>query len=61
MEEVKNAITRLEESVVLLETAIHNVKKTYRQTTEKSTELKTVVKTVYDRVDRILNTLKGED
>ncbi len=61
MEEVKNAITRLEEAVVSLETAVHNVKKTHMQANERSTELKKVVKTVYERVDKILNTLKGDD
>ncbi len=61
MEEVKNAMTRLEEAVVSLETAVHDVKKAYAHTTDKSNELKTVVKTAYERVDKILGALKGEN
>lgn len=61
MEEVKNAITRLEEAVVALETAVHTVKKTHTQATERSSELKTVVKTAYERVDKILSALKGDE
>lgn len=61
MEEVKNAMTRLEEAVITLETAVHTVKKTHTQTTERSNELKDVVKTAYERVDKILSVLKGDE
>ncbi len=59
MDDIKSAVTRLEESVVSLETAVHRIKKTYMQTTERSDELKEVVKTAYARVDKILTALKG--
>ncbi len=59
MEDVKNAISRLEEAVVSLETAVHRIKKTHTQATERSDELKEVVKTAYQRVDKILTALKG--
>ncbi len=59
MEEVRNAITRLEEAVVSLETAVHRIKKIHTQATERSDELKKVVRTTYDRVDKMLKALKG--
>ncbi len=59
MEEIKNAVTRLEEAVVSLETAVHQIKKSHTQVTERSDELKAVVKTAYTRVDKILTALKG--
>ncbi|MBQ9090038.1 MAG: hypothetical protein IJY58_03215 [Alphaproteobacteria bacterium] len=61
MDSVKSAISRLEEAVVQLETALHTVKKAHTQTKENSQELKQVVQTAYQRIDKIISTLKGNE
>lgn len=61
MDSVKNAISRLEEAVVQLETALYVVKKAHTQTKENSKELKQVVQTAYQRIDKIISTLKGNE
>lgn len=62
MEEIKNAITNLEEAILQLETAVYRVKKAYVQSAEHTAELKEVVRTAYVQIDKMLTEFKqGEE
>lgn len=62
MEEIKNAVSRLEEAVMELENAVYTVKKNYGQSSERAEILKKAVKTAYDKIDDMLTTFKrGEE
>ena len=58
MEELKNAVKNLEDAVLDLEVTVHTVKKNYKNKTET---LKEVVKTAYDRIDKMILSLKQGD
>lgn len=55
MEEIKNALNRLEQAVLKLETGVHQSKKSQTQSVERVIELKGVIKTAYDRLDKALS------
>ncbi len=62
MEKIKSAVSRLEEAVLELETAVYTVKKNYNQSSERAEVLKKAVKTAYDKIDGMLTTFKrGEE
>lgn len=62
MEQIKEALKSLEESVVKLETAVYNSKKTRAEAHEKIAELKQVVQNTYRRLDMALTQFKqGEE
>lgn len=59
MDEIKNAVKNLEDAILDLEVTLHTVKKSYKN---KSETFRDVVKTVYDKVDKMILTLKqGEE
>lgn len=58
MEQIKSAITQLEQAVLKLETAVHLSKKEHTQSMEKISELKQVLRRTYDRLDKALDTYK---
>ena len=59
MDEIKNAVKNLEDAILDLEVTLHTVKKSYKN---KSEPFRDVVKTVYDKVDKMILTLKqGEE
>ncbi len=55
MEQIKQAIKNLEQSVLRLETAIHTAKKNNTRTTEEITTLKKVIRQTHDRIDKAIN------
>lgn len=55
MEQIKQAIKNLEQSVLRLETAVHTAKKTNTRTTEEITTLKKVIRQTHDRIDKALS------
>ncbi len=62
MEEIKNAVSHLEEAVLELENAVYAVKKNYNRSSERADVLKKAVKTAYDKIDDMLTTFKrGEE
>lgn len=61
MEEIKNAVSRLESAVLELETAVYRVKEVYGQASEQTDLLKKAVKTAYDKIDEMLTSLKEGD
>lgn len=62
MEQIKQAITNLEQAVMRLESAVHATKKNNGRTTEEIATLKAVIKQTHDRIDRALTRYqqKGE-
>lgn len=58
MEQIKSAITQLEQAVLKLETVVHLSKKEHTQSIEKISELKQVLRRTYDRLDKALDTYK---
>ena len=54
MEQIKQAITNLEQSVLRLETAIHMTKKNTSQTNQEIETLKAVIRQTHDRIDKAL-------
>lgn len=54
MEQIKQAITNLEQSVMRLETAIHMAKKNNSRAQEEIATLKTVIRQTHDRIDKAL-------
>lgn len=58
MDQIKEALKSLEESVVKLESAVYGAKKVRVEAQEKVAELKQVVKNTYDRLDRALTQFK---
>lgn len=62
MEQIKDALKSLEESVLKLETAVYNSKKGRVEAQEKVAELKNVIKNAYHRLDSALIQFKqGEE
>lgn len=55
MEQIKQAITNLEQSVIRLEAAIHAAKKNNTRATEEIATLKNVVRQTHDRIDKALS------
>ncbi len=58
MEQIKSAITQLEQSVLKLENAIHKVKEGRTQAEEKILQLKQAIRHTYDRLDKALDAYK---
>ncbi len=56
MEEIKNAVSHLEQAVVKLETALHQTKKDKEQAIHEVEELKNVIRKTYMRIDNALAT-----
>ena len=54
MEQIKQAITNLEQSVLRLETAIHTAKKNTSQANQEIETLKAVIRQTHDRIDKAL-------
>ena len=54
MEQIKEAIKNLEQSVIRLEAAVHATKKNTTRTTEEIATLKNVIRQTHDRIDRAL-------
>ena len=54
MEQIKQAITNLEQSVLRLESAVHTAKKNNSRTTEEIATLKTVIRQTHDRIEKAL-------
>ncbi|MBQ3695549.1 MAG: hypothetical protein II938_01070 [Alphaproteobacteria bacterium] len=54
MEQIKQAITNLEQSVLRLESAVHAAKKNSSRTTEEIATLKTVIRQTHDRIEKAL-------
>lgn len=54
MEEIKSALTNLEQAVMRLEGLVHQTKRTSAQTSDEVAELKQVIKTTYKRLDKAL-------
>lgn len=55
MEQIKQAITNLEQAVLRLESAVHASKKNTSRATEEVAMLKTVIRQTHDRIDKALN------
>lgn len=58
MEQIKTALTSLEQAVLRLESAVHTSKKNQTQASERIVELKQVLKTVHDRLDKAIATYR---
>lgn len=54
MEQIKQAITNLEQSVLRLESAVHAAKKNTSRATEEIATLKTVIRQTHERIDKAL-------
>ena len=54
MEQIKQAITNLEQSVMRLETAIHMSKKNTSRASEEIATLKNVIRQTHARIDKAL-------
>jgi len=54
MEQIKQAITNLEQSVLRLESAVHATKKNNSRAAEEIATLKTVIRQTHDRIDKAL-------
>lgn len=61
MEEIKNAVSRLEDAVLDLESVAHQIKRAYAQATERNDVLKNAVKEAYTRIDDMLTAFKQGD
>ena len=55
MEQIKQAIKNLEQSVVRLETAVHTTKKNNSHALEEIATLKTIIRQTHDRIDKALS------
>lgn len=61
MEQIKTALTSLEQAVLKLELAVHNSKKERGHANEEILQLKGVIRRTYERLDKALtNYQKGE-
>ena len=58
MEQIKSAITQLEQAVLKLETAVYATKKEQTQAVGKISELKNAIRRTYDRLDKALDKYK---
>ncbi len=54
MEQIKTALTSLEQAVLRLESAVHTSKKNQAQANDRIVELKQALKTVHDRLDKAI-------
>ena len=61
MEQIKQAITNLEQSVLRLESAVHMAKKNNSRTTEEIATLKTVIRQTHDRIDKALTRYQNKE
>jgi len=61
MEQIKEAIKALEQSVLHLETAVHSSKKVHTRSAEEIMTLKQAIKRAYDRMDKALEKFKRGD
>ena len=61
MEQIKEAIKALEQSVLHLETAVHASKKANTRSAEEIMTLKKAIKTAHDRMDKALTKFKQGD
>ena len=61
MEQIKNALTQLEQAVLKLENVVHIPKKERGQANEKIIELKLAIQRTYDRLDKALDNYKKGD
>ena len=61
MEQIKQAITNLEQSVLRLETAVHAAKKNNSRAAEEIATLKTVIRQTHDRIDRALTRYQQQE
>ena len=61
MEQIKQAITNLEQSVLRLEAAVHAAKKINSRATEEIATLKSVIRQTHDRIDKALNHYKNKE
>ena len=55
MEQIKQAITNLEQSVMRLETAVHTTKKNSSRAFEEISTLKAVILQTHDSIDKALS------
>jgi exonuclease VII small subunit len=61
MEQIKSALTGLEQAVLKLESAVHSNKKEHLRSNEQIIQLKAVIRRTYERLDKALtNYQKGE-
>ncbi|MBE6446672.1 MAG: hypothetical protein E7021_04645 [Alphaproteobacteria bacterium] len=61
MEQIKNALTGLEQAVLKLESAVHTNKKERGKNSEQISQLKAVIRRTHDRLDKALTDYhKGE-
>jgi outer membrane protein TolC len=61
MEQIKNALTGLEQAVLKLESAVHNSKKEQGKSQEQIVQLKAVIRRTHDRLDKaLIDYHKGE-
>ena len=54
MEQIKQAITNLEQSVLRLESVVHATKKNNSRTAEEIATLKNMIRQTHDRIDKAL-------
>lgn len=58
MDDIKTAISNLEKSVLRLESVLHQSKKDKEQAVSKVEELKGVIRNAYNRLDRVLTSVR---
>ena len=61
MEQIKQAIKNLEQSVLRLESAVHTTKKNNGRTLEEIATLKNVIRQTHDRIDRAITKLNESE
>ena len=61
MEQIRQAITNLEQSVLRLETAIHTAKKNNSHATEEIATLKSVIRQTHDRINKALERYQSKE
>ena len=61
MEQIKQAIKNLEQSVMRLESAVHATKKNNSRAMEEIATLKTVIRQTHDRIDRALTRFNQQE
>ena len=61
MEQIKQAITNLEQAVLRLETAVHTAKKNNGHAMEEISTLKAVIRQTHDRINKALNRYQSKE
>ena len=61
MEQIKQAITNLEQAVLRLETAVHATKKNNSHATEEIATLKSVIRQTHDRINKALERYQNKE